>query len=219
VSPDGYRLGSQVCYARTEYGDNPRIEDTARWQEVKTSLDNELTPLGFSWTVQRHHGWIPEFINHLEEYAKEYGHANPPQNHDAPDGYQLGKRARHVRIHYSDGTVQHREATRVLRKELDALGFRWQQRHVPSDVFLQQLKAYAVANGGSLSPPQSYVTPDRYRLGRKVHNVRVAYRRAAAGGSLSPAMAGTIEELNKMGFPWNGTGKPGPRSSSARNGG
>ena len=159
-----------------------------------------------------HDEWIAEFIDHLKKYATEHGHADPPTNHVTPDGYRLGLQAKRVREDYGGeigGTFQHREAIAALRQELDALGFRWNRlrhRAAPGDFrdeLIGHLKAYSAENGGSLSPPAKHVTPDGYRLGERISKMRTAYRRMVEGGSISPIMAETINELETLGFAWD----------------
>ncbi len=212
VAPDGYPLGSRVIGVRRDYGDKPRRGGrTARHRDDRTRLRGELALLGFRWAVQTKQKpaeWIPEFIVQLKKYATEYGGANPPVRYVAPDGYRLGQRVNQVRTHHGDAqedikyAVQHREAIGTLRRELDAIGFKWRKRRVASEDFITQLKMYAAEHDGSLRPPHSYVTPDGYQLGQKLRNLRSAHRRAAEGGHISRATAKTIKELDKLGFAW-----------------
>jgi hypothetical protein len=177
----------------------------ARRREIRALLDEDLIPLEFRWPHQRRDEWLPEFIDHLRDFKAQFGHVEVTGKYVSPDGYPLGAKLSSVRVNYGNtprtvGAARRRE----IRKELDAFGIRWGrlEQHAYDEEFIERLKLYAAEHGGSLSPPTNYVSPDGYGLGNKVVHAREAYRRAAKGESISPTRAGTIKELDKLGFAW-----------------
>ena len=207
VSPDGYPLGKRAEYVRREYGDTARtrtIEETARWREIKTSLENDLAPLGFSWEVRGRGDWIAEFIDHLRQFKADFGHVDVRSDYVSPDGYSLGIRVATVRSNYGDTPrLKSPDIRARLHDELEPLGFRWTVRAAFGREFIDQIKKY-IAEYGHADPPAGHVTPDGYPLGVRADYVRAQYgdaRREPGDTPQDREETGALrDELNALGF-------------------
>jgi hypothetical protein len=150
-SPDGYPLGTWVSFQRVS----------------KDKLSNErlarLDALGFDWnpsaTVWR------EGIKYLEAYANEHKDCLVPTYYKTGDGYQLGTWVTNIRK---------RRDTLTPEKiaQLDALGLEWRSRHdFQWEAGFEHLQIYVKEHTHS-HVPQTYKSPDGFKLGLWCSNQR-----------------------------------------------
>jgi hypothetical protein len=189
ADPDGFQLGSWVAGQRQSNNKGTLSADRkARLHKLP----------GWEWTPNDTR-WEDSF-RRLEKYAKNNGHASPPQKYEDSDGYRLGAWVSLQRRLEAKGRL-----SPDLRDRLHKLpGWEWTPRATMWEEAFRRLQEYVRKNGHAF-PPQSYVDHDGYLLGAWVSQ----QRQKNAKGLLSRDRR---ERLSKLpGWEW----KP-PRGAAAR---
>ena len=152
IAADGYRLGGQVGKARTLHADVKPDQVTAL----------EHRP---GWAWDGNDAKLRTFLNHLDEYIAEFGHANVPTAHIASDGYRLGSQVSNTR-----GRRHMLRADRAAELETRH-GWTWNTVELRFDMFLEHLDQY-VTEHGNACVPTAHRSADGYRLGIHVSKLR-----------------------------------------------
>lgn len=123
--------------------------------------------------------------NHLIEYKNKFGDLKVPYNYVCEDGYKLGYNSIKVR---SNMVLLSAEQM----KEIFALGFEKSMNTFDLKTFIEHLREYK-NTFGDMNVSISYVSPDGYRLGRRISCLR--------GGviNVTPEMR---KKLDEEGFIW-----------------
>ena len=189
ADPDGFRLGSWVAGQRQS---NTKGTLSAHLQARLQRLP------GWEWTPNETR-WEDSF-RRLEKYAKNNGHACPPQKYEDTDGYRLGTWVSLQRQLEAKGTL-----SPDLRDRLQKLpGWEWTPKAASWEDAFRRLREYVRTNGNAF-PTQSYVHHDGYKLGAWVSQ----QRQKNAKGLLSQDQH---ERLSKLpGWVWTP-----PRGAAAR---
>ena len=175
---DGFKLGMWVASKRVAKSKGKLSSD-----QIK-----ELEDLGFVWDVSQHH-WQQGILK-LRDYKCENGGVMVPRNYETPDGFKLGTWVAKKRAAKSKGKLSSDQI-----KELDDLGFVWDVIDHHWQHGIHKLNDYKIDNG-CVMVPQSYETPDGFKLGIWVRDRRASKSK----GRLS---SDQIKELNDMGFVWD----------------
>ena len=189
ADPDGFQLGSWVAGQRQSNTKGAlSAERKARLQKLS----------GWEWTPNDTR-WDDSF-RRLEKYAKNNGHACPPQTYEDNDGYRLGTWVSLQRQLKAKGTL-----SPDLRGRLEKLpGWQWSPKAASWEDAFRRLSEYARTNGNAF-PTQSYVHNDGFKLGAWVSQ----QRQKNAKGLLNPDRH---ERLSKLpGWKWTP-----PRGAAAR---
>jgi len=172
---DGFRLG--------EWVGNKRINKDSLTLERKRLL--ELLP-GWSWDT-RGDKWN-EGLTQLKAYLKQTGVARPPHDHQAKDGYKLGRWVTKQRSRQDSLTPERKRLLELLP------GWSWDTRGDQWNEGLTQLKAY-VKQTGVARPPHDHQAKDGYKLGQWVGSQRVKKK------TLTPNQIALLESLK--GWSWD----------------
>jgi superfamily II DNA or RNA helicase len=178
--PDGFRLAQWVGVQRSMHGDgklNP--ERQARLESLP----------GWSW---KPHGdkW-EDGLAHAEQYVAEFGDIRASNGYTSPDGFRLGGWLQTQRTANAKGRLS---AGRKVR--LEALpGWVWDLLDTQWEEGFARLENYAAEFGDSLVP-QTYTSPDGFRLGGWGSKQRTAYR----AGRMHLERAARLEAL--PGWTW-----------------
>lgn len=145
------------------------------------------------------------------DYHAEHGHLRMLANYIAPDGYLLGNWITKQRTAYNRN---HLGADRIA--ELEKLGMIWDENDLRWREALARLVTFREQHG-HLRVPQMYTSPDGYRLGQWVSNLRIQRK------ANTPALTATrVTELDELGFLWEDTdwerGLAGARTFHAEHG-
>ena len=112
-------------------------------------------------------------LSHLNEYYGSHGHCNVPHRYISPDGYHLGTWVMYQRIAF-----KHSKLCRERYELLSNLNFRFNVNN-RNTMWLNgynHLIDY-FNNCGNVNVPQSYISPDGYRLGQWVFQQRQVFKR------------------------------------------
>jgi len=135
-----------------------------------------------------------EFLKEFMLFIAHYNSTSVPFKHMTETGYPLGMLVGHVRS-YGTYVVGHPERC----EELNALGFVWDARVQAWQRFVDELHKF-IKETGTANVPLKYVTPNGYRLGQQVGQVRVKNQYLKA----RPERKHTLDAL---GFVWKDTRK------------
>ena len=139
-----------------------------------------------------------QYFSAAAEYTKQYGHLNVPQRYVSPAGLKLGQWIGTQRRVYA-GRVKGRLSQQQIAR-LEAIGMNWRGR--PEEAWergFAQAERYAQAHGNLLVPAK-YVTPDGFKLGNWISNLRRQRASAKRETSLTEAR---IQRLDAIGMQWN----------------
>ena len=175
---DGFKLGMWVTKRRAAKSKG----------KLSSHQINELDDFGFVWDVAQHQ-W-QQGIYRLCAYKTENGDILVPKNYETSDGFKLGNWVIVKRVAKSKGKLSSNHI-----KELDDLGFVWDVYEHQWHHGIHKLHDYKSENG-NISVPQTYETPDGFKLGNWVRDKRVAKLK----GKLSSHQ---IKELDDLGFVWD----------------
>ena len=173
----GFGLGRWVCWQR-----RAKKLNLLTCQQI-----DRLDTLGFAWDVRKF-AWTMNF-QRLTAYAEKHGHVLVPRTYVAPDGFKLGIWINSQRKAKSKGRLSRKQIAK-----LDEYGFVWDAILFAWDSALIRLQEYKKRHG-HVMVPQSYQTPDGFKLGIWVSNQRSRKSR----GNLSREQ---IAKLNEYGFVW-----------------
>ena len=181
LSKDGFQLGSWVSHQRSRYRSHKlpatyiaRLEGLVGWAWNAIA---DLWELGFG---------------KLSVYVSREGNSQVPQSHKTADGYMLGSWCNRQRARFRTGLL---EADRQLR--LEALsGWEWDPISAKWETGFSLLLKW-VQQYGHARVPQSYKTPDGYRLGTWLNWQRFAY----SSGTLDVLRTARLEAL--PGWSWD----------------
>lgn len=156
-SPDGYGLGSFVTTIRS----------------IKAKLTREELVFfeslpGWAWGTQEA-DWEHGFKK-LLDYIKLNNHARPPNKYVTEDGFSLGS--------WVTVNRQNKEKMAVERKErLESLGcWIWSPNEADWEEGFDNLLQF-MREEGHANPPNSYLMPNGYGVGRWVNRQRQAHRK------------------------------------------
>ncbi|MBZ6128765.1 MULTISPECIES: DEAD/DEAH box helicase [Streptomyces] len=182
LEPGEFRILWQVLRALRAHDETLGIElDTQRANEhtVPTpelpsritiqlppgSTDSLLAQLTALTVRQTTSSWWTGY-GHAATYRARHGHLEVPFAHVTADGFRLGQWIANARQHRRKGWLR---SDRI--DALDKLGMLWGTAGLPWHRFLDELRAFRREFGHALVP-QSYATPDGYRLGSKINSTR-----------------------------------------------
>ncbi len=177
-SPTGFNLGMWCATRRKEY-------NTGRLSKPRMAA---LEEFGFIWDPFQH-----EFDCGLAEfkaYVEAHGVHTVSKHYVTATGFELGAWCGARRY---DNKVHRLSEERI--EALDALGFVWNTAQDRYDRGLDELKAYAAANGHARAP-QGYRTVTGFNLGDWCARLRKQRR----SGKLS---ASHVAALDEVGFVWD----------------
>ena len=131
-------------------------------------------------------------LEHMKNYANDYGHARAPHGHKTSSGFKLGLWMRSRRVEYKKGILP---AEKV--KALEALAdWVWDPQEVYFQEGLEHLKQFAHAYGHA-KVPHGHKTPCGFKLGPWVNSKRMQYKK----GILSAERVKVLEAL--AGWVWD----------------
>jgi hypothetical protein len=159
----------------------------------------ELESLGFEWNcldVVRE-----DRMSDLAEYRKIYGHCNVPYNYseNAKLAIWVNKQRGNYKL-YRDGKTSHMTALRV--QELERLGFEWNCLGATREERLSELAVFRNIHG-HCNVPRRY--SENAKLGMWVSKQRSNYK-LYRDGKKTHMTALRIQELESLGFEWDGKG-------------
>ncbi|QUA54108.1 helicase associated domain-containing protein [Aristaeella lactis] len=163
ISPDGYHLGIWVQNQRTAV-------KRGKLSHEKIEL---LSKLHFTFIVNDYNSMWLNGYNHLLDYYNNCGDANVPHRYISPDGYHLGQWVKNQRTAIKRGKL-----CRERYELLSNLNFRFNVKNTNT----MWLNGYNhlidyFNNCGNVNVPQSYISPDGYRLGQWVFQQRQVFKR------------------------------------------
>lgn len=179
-SDDGQYLGLQVY----------------RIRKGITKLSNEelqkLNNVGFLWEIQpRKRIPFDEIYNALKAFKAEYGHCNVKVNYVTPDGLHLGILLKNIK-------AGSRKTNDQQKAKLINLGFEFSKKtHEKThakvfETFYNELTKYKEEYGDCLVQAK-YISPNGYRLGTSVMNVRACRKNLSYDEQ---------KKLENLGFVW-----------------
>lgn len=158
----GIELDTQRSHVPTS---NPQLPSRITIQLPSGTTDNLLAQLTALTVRQTTSAWWTGY-GHARAYHAEHGHLAMHSGHVTADGFRLGRWICNARQHRRKGWLR---PDRI--EALDKLGMLWDTPDLPWHRFLDELRAFRHQFGHVLVP-QSYTTPDGYRLGNKINSTR-----------------------------------------------
>ncbi|MFE2528756.1 Helicase associated domain protein [Streptomyces sp. NPDC059382] len=131
-----------------------------------------------------------EGVGAAHSYREKHGDLDVPSAHVTADGHRLGQWIINARHHRRKGWMP---TDRIAA--LDRLGMIWDPEWQRFQKAVGHARAYRETHG-HLNVPQTYKTPDGYRLGTRINMLRRDY----ATGRLTPER---ITALEQLGMTWN----------------
>ena len=170
ICDDGFKLGSWLSNQKTRYKNgnltNEQITKLEQigivWKSNDSKWDNGLT--------------------HAKEYRDLYKDLNIPNNYICDDGFRLGNWIVSVKIAFKNGKLSEEK-----KQQLEDLGMSWSPKDEKWNEGYIHAEAY-YNDHGTGDIPQSYVSPDGYKLGEWKRN---QIRRIERGTM-------TADRLNKL---------------------
>ncbi|MEU7802594.1 Helicase associated domain protein [Micromonospora arborensis] len=186
TNPAGFRLGWWLTNLRARAADLPPERERALRQ-----LDPEWNP---PW--DRH--WQRGLIN-ARRFRAEHGHLEVPSSYRAPSGHKLGEWIHRQRRVQDNLTPQQRKA-------LSDLGMRWDQPPAREQLWQNGVAAATAFHSthGHLRVTRDYTTPDGFKLGRWVENIRQRHE----AGKVPPQRWAALERLGISSHPSLDQGRP-----------
>jgi hypothetical protein len=180
VSPTGFKLGAWLR----------RIRYRRRRGILSQKFVKKLNQAGFQWGSNcSHEQRFALALRRSEEYKKEHGTINAPNNYLSPDGFCLGQWQSQIRH------LRRRNCLSPERIEaLNRLGFRWEtpRLHANFERGLVETRRYKKAFHKA-NAPVAYRTPEEFRLG----GWQVSRKREYRENKLSQEQ---IKSLKNLGF-------------------
>ena len=194
VSADGYKLG--------QHASNKRARRATLSPYQMTELEGRR-----GWVWEASAGTPAEvwakFINHLDEFIAETGHANVPRRFVSADGYKLGSLVSYRRVQRA--TLRPDQVTELESRQ----GWVWvEPQDAPAEARVKLLTHLDdfIAEMGHANVPFRFVSADGYKLGKHVSTKRS--RRA----TLRPDRVTELE--SRTGWLWSAP-RGGSRSKSS----
>ena len=180
-SNDGFQLGSWVSHQRSRY----------RSHKLPATYIARLEGLvGWTWNAIADQ-WEVGF-GHLSVYVTREVLAQVPQSHKTADGYKLGAWCNRQRRRFQQGLLETDRQARLEALsgwEWDPISAKWETGFA---LLLKWVQQY-----GHTRVPQSYITPDGYRLGTWLNWQRFAH----SGGTLDVQRSNRLVSL--PGWSWD----------------
>ncbi len=130
---------------------NARAAESYMDEMLRGTLDGD----GPRWRTKHIRDWNDGY-RRLVEYSEECGSPSPPADYKCDDGFPLGEWVKQQRARHPDLSPERRDL-------LGAIDFVWSPRSNAWEVAYRRLEQYVRSHGAA--PPQSYVSPDGFRLG------------------------------------------------------
>lgn len=186
VTKNGIRLGSWICNLRT------CMKSGNRSLYLTDEHICDLNKIGMIWE-QPDYLWERNFAAAMK-FHKENGHLEVPSN-CIVDGVKLGVWIRNLRYAYQGKYYSKPTPEQIAR--LNLINMRWTDKYTH-----QWEKGYKYAESyykthGNLNIPDSFVSPEGYRLGSWITNQRESYKK----GTLSAERTARLEQIGMF---WKG---------------
>ncbi|MFE9137972.1 Helicase associated domain protein [Streptomyces sp. NPDC007355] len=184
--PLGIALDHQRSHGATS---NPRLPSKITVELPHGTAQDLVEQVELMLVRQSTSPWW-EGLGAAAAYRDHHGHLDVPSDHVTDDGHRLGQWIRNARQHHRKGWMPPDRFT-----ALDRLGMIWDPDWHRFTITLEHARAYR-DHHGHLDIPQSYKTPDGYRLGTRINMLR----RARTADRLAPER---IAALDRLGMIWN----------------
>lgn len=173
VTKSGYDLDKWVQRQRLDFRKN----------RLPSERKQKLDELGFIWDANTD-AWEKGYKELCAFYEIHRDFRSPFPN-ETETGFGLAKWVSHQRTAHSRGTL-----LPDRKKRLDALGFVWDALSEQWEAGYSELVAYRQKYGDS-NPPDLYMTPTAYKLGKWVGKQRTAFNK----NKLLPERKARLDEL------------------------
>ena len=174
---EGYNLGQWQVTVRTSYKKGVLSDNRIKL----------LKNIDFSWIIRD--TMFEEGYQETLKYKKQFGHSNAPSDYITPKGYKLGGWQSRLRDFYKK---QQLPTERIRR--LGEIGFKWEIFKGRFEQGYQETLKYK-KQFGNANAPNSYTTPEGYRLGKWQGHIREFYKKKKLSEE-------RIKKLEKIGFKW-----------------